>query len=71
MLSMLRSLVTDAVFSRRVASAQSARFVATAEGVFGVLVMVVVGCSRVLGRRNGKTVLRDAGESFLSPGFEA
>lgn len=66
---MLRPLVAVAVFSRSVASARSAGLIAAAEAVFGVFVVVVVGCSRVLGRRSGVAVRGGAGEGFLLAGF--
>jgi len=61
--------VTVAVFSRSVASARSAGLITAAEEVLGFLVVVVVGCFRVLGCYSGVAVRGGAGEGFLLAGF--
>ena len=61
--------MTVAVLFRSVASARSAGLIAAAKAVFGVFVVVVVACSRVLGCRSGVAVRGGTGEGFLLAGF--
>jgi len=64
LITVLRILVAVAVFFGCVASARGAGLIAAAEAVFGVFVMVVMSCFRVLGCHGGVAVRVVAGEGF-------
>lgn len=60
--------MTPAVFPCSIASTRDTAFIGAAETAFGVSVVVVVGCPRVLGCHGRVGVSRSAGKSFLRAG---